>query len=73
VREYAVYRLARHPGRCATADATHLVAVVRTEQGASYLDRTAPAGRDGYVVTALDRAYRESGWHRAAPCCTNGP
>ncbi len=59
---YAVYRLdGRGPTRCLTADATHLVATVRgrAASGQVYVDREAGA-RATYVVTALDRAHRES-------------
>ena len=55
---YAVYRVeGRRVSRCDTADATHLVGTVR---GETFLDTTAPDGRVSYVVTALDRAHRES-------------
>ena len=55
---YAVYRVdGRKVDRCDTADARNLVATVRGEE---YVDTTAPSGRVTYVVTALDRAYRES-------------
>ena len=59
---YAVYRFPGRPGRCVTADASHLVATVHADghrlQG--YVDRAPAAGRATYVVTALDRAYRQS-------------
>jgi uncharacterized lipoprotein YddW (UPF0748 family) len=70
---YAVYRVAgSHPDACATADATHLVGTVR---GGSFVDHSAPTGEVTYLVTALDRAYRESParWRSVTVCCTNGP
>jgi hypothetical protein len=59
---YAVYRVpGRHAGRCATVDARHLVATVHGRHGGGrYVDRAPAAGTATYVVTALDRAYRES-------------
>ncbi len=55
---YAVYRVeGNRVVACDTADATHLVAVVRDEE---FLDSDVPSGKHSYVVTALDRAYRES-------------
>ncbi len=60
---YAVYRVAgRQAGRCDTADATHLVGVVRADGPGrqEYVDAAAPDGAVTYLVTALDRAYRES-------------
>ena len=65
---YAVYRV---PGArvaaCDLADAAHLLAVVR---GTRFVDRDPARGRaTTYVVTALDRAHRES---RPAPVRTPG-
>jgi uncharacterized lipoprotein YddW (UPF0748 family) len=59
---YAVYRVGGgRVGRCDTADATHLVATVHgAGRLGHWVDTAAPAGRSTYVVTALDRAYRES-------------
>ena len=63
---YAIYRFSGQrgaPRRCALADASHLVDTVRRKHG-RLQEWTAPAGspaRAMYVVTALDRAYRESG------------
>ncbi len=58
---YAVYRFdgaRHHVSPCDLADATHLVATTRET---SWTDETAePGERYTYVVTALDRAYRES-------------
>ncbi len=55
---YAVYAVPGHRvGRCDLADASHLVAVVREP---TWVDRQAPLGDTTYVVTALDRAHRES-------------
>ena len=55
---YAVYRVdGPRVGRCDTADATHLVGTTREER---FVDASAPSGTATYVVTALDRAYRES-------------
>jgi uncharacterized lipoprotein YddW (UPF0748 family) len=61
---YAIYRFAAHglPARCALADASHLIATMRRTPG-PLQKWTVPAGspaRATYVVTALDRAYRES-------------
>ena len=62
---YAVYRFAKSRiGSCDLADADHLVATVHAAAGTSaqvLVDRRAPRlMRPTYVVTALDRAYRES-------------
>ena len=47
-----------HVRPCDLADATHLVATTRET---TWTDETAePGERYTYVVTALDRAYRES-------------
>ncbi len=55
---YAVYRVAgKRAHRCDTADASNLIDVVRGEE---FHDTAAPSGPVTYVVTALDRAYRES-------------
>ncbi|GHE42187.1 glycosyl hydrolase [Streptosporangium violaceochromogenes] len=58
-RAYAVYRVASgKAGKCATADAGNLIAVVPSADG----DRqsfTVP-GRGAYLVTALDRLHNES-------------
>ncbi|HWM74064.1 MAG TPA: glycosyl hydrolase, partial [Nocardioides sp.] len=54
---YAVYRIDGRPGPCDLIDATNLVATVRND---AWVDRDAPGHRVTYVVTALDRAYRES-------------
>ena len=60
-KSYAVYRFTSAHAEfdpCDLADATHLVA---TSRGKTWTDRTAEAGTEyTYVVTALDRAYRES-------------
>jgi hypothetical protein len=60
-RSYAVYRFAGADADvepCDLADATHLVATTRDHQ---WVDTTAePDQSYTYVVTALDRAYRES-------------
>ncbi|PZG51008.1 glycosyl hydrolase [Spongiactinospora gelatinilytica] len=53
-RAYAVYRVAGEPGRCATADATNLVAVV--SDGNAIAAKTPGT----YLVTALDRLHNES-------------
>ncbi|MGZ4442253.1 MAG: glycoside hydrolase family 10 protein [Nocardioidaceae bacterium] len=67
---YAVYRVDGRPvDRCDTADASHLVGTVHRAAGTdqAYVDTTAPtSGPSTYVVTALDRAYRESGGAEAA-------
>ena len=66
---YAVYRVeGRRAGRCDTADATHLIGTVRDDERRwqQYVDAAAPDGRVTYVVTALDRAYRESRTGRTA-------
>ena len=73
---YAVYRVdGERAGRCSTADASHLVATVHADGRGpqTYLDRPGGTGSETYVVTALDRAYRESDWRAARPCCTHGP
>ncbi|QWZ10468.1 family 10 glycosylhydrolase [Nocardioides panacis] len=78
---YAVYRVAGRADRCTTADATHLVATVhatghgtqRSRGPQRYVDRAPVAGRATYVVTALDRAYRESRSRATRGCCTNRP
>jgi hypothetical protein len=73
---YAIYRVAgARADRCSTADASHLVATVHADGRGTqtYVDRGGVAGTATYVVTALDRAYRESAWRTARPCCTNGP
>ena len=60
---YAVYRVeGARVRRCDTADATRLVAAVRDDGTGRqrYVDTTAPDVRVSYVVTALDRANRES-------------
>jgi uncharacterized lipoprotein YddW (UPF0748 family) len=60
---YAVYRFSGVRGRCALADAKHLVRTVRAGQGPlqTFTDTTAVAGRPyGYIVTALDRSHNES-------------
>jgi uncharacterized lipoprotein YddW (UPF0748 family) len=60
---YAVYRVdGRHLRRCDTADATHLLGTVHGSSDAvqRYVDGSAPSADATYVVTALDRAYRES-------------
>ncbi|HEY0701075.1 MAG TPA: family 10 glycosylhydrolase [Micromonospora sp.] len=62
---YAVYRFdgVSFPDACAFADAAHLVATVRADDGdtTSFLDATAePGKRYTYYVTALDRLYNES-------------
>lgn len=62
---YAVYRFAKSRiSSCDLADADHLVATVHAVAGSSvqgFVDRRAPTRlRPTYVVTALDRAYRES-------------
>ena len=62
---YAVYRFPKPQiSRCDLADADHLVATVHAVAGTSskqFLDAQAPTRwRPTYVVTALDRAYRES-------------
>ena len=55
---YAVYRVpGKGADRCDLADASHLRAVVT---GGRFVDRSPRAGRSTYVVTALDRAHRES-------------
>jgi uncharacterized lipoprotein YddW (UPF0748 family) len=57
---YAVYRFdgQTHAGRCDFADASHLVATVRSTQ---WTDPTAQAGqRYTYYVTAIDRTWHES-------------
>ena len=60
---YAVYRIDHGaPTPCDLRDATHLIATVR---GDHWVDREAPGHRVTYVVTALDRAYRESRPSRA--------
>ncbi|MDF5752014.1 family 10 glycosylhydrolase [Spongiactinospora sp. TRM90649] len=53
-RSYAVYRVDGEPGRCATADARNLVAVVSGGQS------VAAAKPGTYLVTALDRLNNES-------------
>ncbi|HEY7045288.1 MAG TPA: family 10 glycosylhydrolase, partial [Nocardioidaceae bacterium] len=65
--EYAVYRFdgaGVRPSRCDGADASHLVATVRgdaTSTDQHWTDVTAePGATYTYVVSALDRAYRES-------------
>jgi uncharacterized lipoprotein YddW (UPF0748 family) len=69
---YAVYRfdgIQRRPPACEFADATHLVGTV-PDDGLlqSWVDTTAePGQRYTYFVTALDRAYRESGRSNPAP------
>ncbi len=70
---YAVYRLdgaGVTPDDCDLADATHLVATVRGDSTTTtqrWVDEAAaPAAAYTYVVTALDRAYRESGPSKAA-------
>ena len=69
---YAVYRFdgaKADPRACDFADASHLVASVRGDDAGSaqsWTDTTAvPGASYTYFVTALDRAYRESG--RSAP------
>ena len=69
---YAVYRFdgaKADPRACDFADASHLVASVRGDDAGSaqsWTDTTAvPGAAYTYLVTALDRAYRESG--RSAP------
>jgi len=62
---FAVYRFATSQlSACDLADADHLIATVHAVAGASsqrFVDPHAPARfRPTYVVTALDRAYRES-------------
>ncbi|HET7356314.1 MAG TPA: family 10 glycosylhydrolase [Nocardioidaceae bacterium] len=62
---YAVYRFAHSQiSGCDLADADHLVATVHAVAGTSsqrFVDAHAPTRwRPTYVVTALDRAYRES-------------
>jgi uncharacterized lipoprotein YddW (UPF0748 family) len=66
---YAVYRV---PGRrvapCDLADASNLVGTVHASTGEdgriTFTDTAAPTGTVTYVVTALDRAYRESDGER---------
>jgi hypothetical protein len=76
---YAVYRFAgahAQVGGCDLADATHLVGTTRDH---TWTDPTSEPGEAyTYVVTALDRAYRESAtsrasWRGGRRCCTNGP
>jgi len=69
---YAVYRIddrprhGRHGLRCALADAEHLIGTVQGRgHRTSFVDTEAPGGRSWYVVTSLDRAYRESKPSRA--------
>ncbi|WP_405429378.1 family 10 glycosylhydrolase [Micromonospora sp. NBC_00617] len=62
---YAIYRFdgTTLPGRCATADARHLVDTVRATPGGtqSWVDTSAEPGRRyTYRVTALDRTANES-------------
>ncbi len=61
---YAIYRFRKTQiNRCDLASAEHLVAAVRHEPGRPrqrFVDPHAPKRRVTYVVTALDRAYRES-------------
>jgi uncharacterized lipoprotein YddW (UPF0748 family) len=70
---YAVYRfdgLRPTPGACGLADATHLVATVHDngQRWQRWTDTTAVDGEHyTYFVTALDRAYRESGASNPAP------
>jgi uncharacterized lipoprotein YddW (UPF0748 family) len=66
--QYAVYRFdgsGVRPSACDLADATHLVGTLRGGQGSAAQRWTDPTAAPGsaytYVVTALDRAYRESG------------
>ena len=70
---YAVYRVAGRADRCTTADASHLVATVHADGRGTqrYVDRAPVTGRVTYVVTALDRAYRESRSRATHRCCTN--
>ena len=59
---YAVYRFDRRaPRPCDLRDAQHLVTTLSHDRGhaQTWVDRDAPTGRTTYVVTALDRAYRE--------------
>ena len=60
---YAVYRVdSGRFGRCDRADAEHLVATVHDDGSAvQHLLDPGATGHPAYVVTALDRAYRESG------------
>ena len=64
---YAVYRFDDRPpvDSCDFADARHLVASIRGSEGSraeAWTDTTAQPGNVyTYYVTALDRAYRESG------------
>jgi hypothetical protein len=68
-RSYAVYRFAgadTDVDACDLADATHLLATTRER---TWTDATAEPGESyTYVVTALDRAYRES---RGGPVVTH--
>ncbi|WP_371779097.1 glycoside hydrolase family 10 protein [Streptosporangium subroseum] len=58
-RSYAVYRVpSGKPGKCATADARNLVAVVPAVGGARQTFAAAAGG--AYLVTALDRLGNES-------------
>ncbi len=55
---YAVYAVpGRRVGACDLDDARHLVGVVN---GTTWVDQRAPRRATTYVVTALDRAHRES-------------
>ena len=71
---YAVYRVA---GRARTAappptPRTWWPPCTPTGRGPQrYVDRAPVAGRATYVVTALDRAYRESRSRATRGCCTN--
>jgi uncharacterized lipoprotein YddW (UPF0748 family) len=66
-RSYAVYRFDGADAQvtsCDLADATHLVGTSRAK---TWTDSTAEPGEDyTYVVTSLDRAYRESAPSRRA-------
>lgn len=57
---YAIYRVGRRLGPCDLVDARNLIATVHADDDEQVLDTTAPPGRSVYVVTALDRAARES-------------
>lgn len=62
---YAVYRVdGPRVTPCDLADAEHLVGTVHASTGddgrMTFTDASAPDGTVSYVVTALDRAYRES-------------
>ncbi|MCG5456046.1 family 10 glycosylhydrolase [Micromonospora sp. PSH03] len=73
---YAIYRFdgTTLPGRCATADAAHLVGTVRAAPGndQSWVDTSAEPGRRyTYRLTALDRSANESPASPPAFVCFN--